>query len=92
MHICGHIHGFIWESLTRNNCNTYLIDGPTRILIDPGHLHLYDHVRRGLTELGVGEQDVEIVICTHAHPDHLEAVRVFHGTSALTAYHEKEWD
>ena len=36
----------MWESMEANNCNSYLIDGPPRVLIDPGHLHLFGHVNR----------------------------------------------
>lgn len=92
MHICGNIHGFIWESMTQNNCNTYLIDGPTRILIDPGHLNLFDHVKQGLAEMDLGIEDIGLVICTHAHPDHLEAVQLFQDTSAKVAYHQQDWE
>lgn len=92
MHICGDIHGFIWESMSQNNCNTFLIDGPTRILIDPGHIDLFGHVRNGLSELGVSLEEIDLVICTHAHPDHLEAVQLFHDSSARVAYHQSGWE
>jgi glyoxylase-like metal-dependent hydrolase (beta-lactamase superfamily II) len=91
MHICGNIHGFIWESMTENNCNTYLIDGSPRILVDPGHQHLFDHVEEGLSDLGLGIADIGLVICTHAHPDHLEAAALFREASAQVAYHEADW-
>ncbi|MDZ7698624.1 MAG: MBL fold metallo-hydrolase [Deltaproteobacteria bacterium] len=91
MHICGNIYGFIWESMTQNNCNTYLIDGSKRILVDPGHLDLFDHVKDGLAELGLGVTDIDLVICTHAHPDHLEAAGLFQETAAQLTYHEADW-
>jgi glyoxylase-like metal-dependent hydrolase (beta-lactamase superfamily II) len=78
--------------MTRNNCNTYLIDAQSRILIDPGHLDLFDHVRRGLAERDLDLKDIDLVICTHAHPDHIEAVQLFHETTAKVAYHEKDWE
>jgi len=86
------LHAFFWESMTANNCNTYFIDGPTRILIDPGHLNLFGHVETGLAELGIGIEDIGVVICTHAHPDHIEAVELFKKTSAQFGIHETEWD
>ncbi|MGM0452484.1 MAG: MBL fold metallo-hydrolase [Thermodesulfobacteriota bacterium] len=85
------IYGFIWDSMSQNNCNTYLIDGPVRVLIDPGHVACFDHVQKGLAQLGMGLDDIGLVICTHAHPDHIEAVRLFKDTSAEFALHEKEW-
>jgi len=92
MRVSKNIHGFFWESMTQNNCNTYLIDGPTRILIDPGHIDLFDHVRSGLDELGLSMEDIGLVICTHAHPDHIEAVRLFKDTPARFAMGQAEWE
>ena len=53
MQIVNNLHAFIWQSPTANNCNAYFIDGPTRVLIDPGHRALFEHVERGLRELGL---------------------------------------
>ena len=92
MQISDHIHAFLWQSMTANNCNTYLIDGPTRILIDPGHKNMFDHVKNGLAELDLGIGDIGLIICTHAHPDHIEAVELFKDTPALFALHQKEWN
>lgn len=85
------IHSFLWNSRTVNNCNTYLIDGPTRVLIDPGHLRLFDHVRRSLEALNLGIENVGLVLGTHAHPDHLESVRLFKPMPALFAIHPEDW-
>ena len=62
MEVIDGIHAFIWNSMTANNCNTYLIDGSTRILIDPGHRHLFDHVRSGLADLGLNPEDIGLVL------------------------------
>jgi glyoxylase-like metal-dependent hydrolase (beta-lactamase superfamily II) len=91
MQLSKNLHAFIWESMTTNNCNTYLIDGPARVLIDPGHSNLFDHVQEGLMELKIGLEDVELIICTHAHPDHIEAVQLFTQLPTRITLHEKEW-
>jgi len=92
MGIFNRTHAFIWNSMSVNNCNTYLIEGPTRVLIDPGHLSLFnENVRKELGNLGIGMEDIGLVICTHSHPDHLEAVQLFREKPALTAIHEEEW-
>jgi len=91
MQITDNLHAFLWNSSAINNCNTYLIDGPTRVLIDPGHLNLFEHVQKGLTSLGMEIPDIGLVIITHAHPDHIEAVQLFNKTEALTAISEEEW-
>jgi len=89
--VADRVYAFLWDSLTENNCNTYFIDGAVRVLIDPGHLRLFDHVREGLNRLGCGNDDIGLVICTHAHPDHIEAVQLFKNASALFAIHQQEW-
>jgi len=92
MKINDHLHAFLWRSMSANNCNTYLIDGPARVLIDPGHLTLFDHVQSGLSDLGLEPKDMDLVICTHAHPDHIEAVQLFKKASVVFALHKEEWE
>ena len=62
-----------------------------RILIDPGHTHLFDHVQQGLNTLDLTLEDIGLIVCTHAHPDHIEAVQQFKNKAALTTLHHKEW-
>lgn len=92
MQVTEHIHVFPWESMTVNNCNTYLIDGTPPILIDPGHLGLFEHVQRGLLSLGLSVGGIGLIICTHGHPDHIEGARVFQETGVPVTLHETEWN
>jgi len=92
MELAANLHAFLWTSTQANNCNTYLIRSSRKtILIDPGHAAYFDHVQRGLAELGLTTNDVDLVICTHAHPDHIEALGLFDRASTLFALHEAEW-
>jgi hydroxyacylglutathione hydrolase len=75
MQILDGLHAFIWRVNTQNNCNTYLIDGDLKILIDPGHRHLFDYVRKDLAALNISPDQIDVAIVTHGHPDHLEAVQ-----------------
>ncbi len=81
----------MWQSMTNNNCNTYFIDGPTRVLIDPGHSRLFNHVEKGLEQLSLTINDIDLIICTHAHPDHIEAVQLFKDIPSRFTLHEDEW-
>lgn len=84
-------HGFLWNSMAANNCNSYLLEGEARILIDPGHAHFFGHVESGLRQSGLNVVDVDLVIATHAHPDHVEAVRLFKDSPTLFAMHQTDW-
>ena len=92
MKITEGLHAFLWNSMSANNCNTYLIDGPARVLIDPGHLRLFDHVSTGLKQIGMNVSDVHLVVTTHAHPDHVEAVKLFKDAGVLSAMSENDWN
>ena len=90
MRIADDLHGFFWSDYRANNSNTYLINGKSKILIDPGHYHLFDHVSGQLQNLSLGPEDIDLVMITHAHPDHMEGVRVFSRLPALIAMHALE--
>jgi hydroxyacylglutathione hydrolase len=92
MRVLDNLHAFIWFNPTANNCNTYLIDDEKRILVDPGHYHLFTHVQEGLSDLSITLEDIDLVIITHAHPDHLEGIKIFAGTSAQIAVPAVEMD
>ncbi len=84
MKILDDLYAFIWRNPQANNCNTYLIKGSKTILIDPGHLHLFDHVRLGLLDLNLTPEDIDLVMITHGHPDHLEAASLFKKPTLIT--------
>ena len=90
MKIFDNLHAFLWNNSTENNCNAFFINGEKRILIDPGHYHLFGHVRENLAGLSLSPQEIDIVIITHAHPDHMEGVKIFQDTSTMIAIHAVE--
>ncbi len=91
MKVFDGLYAFLWNSMSANNCNTYLIDGPKKVLIDPGHLHLFDHVADGLKQLGLALSDIDLVLVTHAHPDHFEAVKLFKDQPARLGISSEDW-
>jgi hydroxyacylglutathione hydrolase len=84
------LHAFVWRDPTANNANTYFISGSKKILIDPGHNHLFGNVKDHLSKLSITPQDIDLILLTHGHPDHVEAVRSFSNSQALIALHETE--
>ena len=92
MKITDHLHGFLWTDYRTNNSNTYFINGSKKILIDPGHAHLFGHVTDQLAALSLRPDDLDLVVITHGHPDHMEAVRLFSRMPALVAMHQVELD
>ena len=92
MELTPNLHAFLWTSPSANNCNTYLLRSPEKhILVDPGHAPFFDHVELGLRSLELTIEDIDLIICTHAHPDHIEAVRLFDRAPAMFTLHEAEW-
>jgi glyoxylase-like metal-dependent hydrolase (beta-lactamase superfamily II) len=71
------LRAFIWRDNRANNCNAYLIEGSKRILVDPGHRDFFDHVHQGLSKLKISRDQIDVVLVTHGHPDHLEMASNF---------------
>lgn len=86
MKIAEGIYGFIWQDNSANNCNTFLITGQGAkgaVLIDPGHQHLFRHVAEGLEKIKVPLSDISLVLITHGHPDHMEAMKLLKETAKI---------
>jgi hydroxyacylglutathione hydrolase len=91
MKVFDGLHAFLWNSMSANNCNSYLIDGPARVLIDPGHLHLFESVAVQMKQVGFDISDIDLVMITHGHPDHFEAAKVFKNQPARIAMSQEDW-
>lgn len=91
MKITDDLYAFIWRNGQANNCNTYLLRGSKTVLIDPGHAHLFPHVRLGLMDLKLSPEQIEVILITHGHPDHMEAVTLFKDPT-LVAMSQTEFD
>lgn len=91
MNVIDGLHAFIWRDARTNNCNTYVIEGSKKILIDPGHHRLIGHVRSGLMERNLSVEQMDVVLITHGHPDHLEGVQAFDESTTLITMSEEEY-
>ena len=91
MRVFDDFYAYPWVSYQENNCNTIFIDGKVPLLIDPGHAHLFDQVVQGMARDGKSVESVKMVLCTHGHPDHIEAVSRF-DDSVIKAISREEYD
>lgn len=74
--------------------NTVLIrDGDLTVVHDPGILQLgrYGTLKMRMAELGLKPEDVDLVINSHCHYDHVEANYLFKGKPLLVHEEEKRY-
>ena len=64
----------VLSSGSKGNC-TYVETKNHKVLIDIGTSSLY--VEKSLKSIGVNPEDVDIVLVTHAHIDHVAGIKVF---------------
>jgi N-acyl homoserine lactone hydrolase len=64
-------------------CETILIEGtsangrPARILVDPAHVGRRTFLLEALASRGLAPTDIDMVVLTHAHWDHVQNIDVF---------------
>lgn len=85
--------GEVYGSLVFNlgSTNTVLVrDEGVNIIVDPGIIQLgrYGAFQARLAEVGLGAGDIDMVVNTHCHYDHIEANYLFRGRPLIV--HEKE--
>lgn len=89
MKLDGDLYVYLWRGM-ENNCNSYLIKGDVPLLIDPGHQHLVKNLINRMEKDGNKMEGIKLLIATHAHPDHFEAVQIFSRSGVLTTIHPEE--
>jgi hydroxyacylglutathione hydrolase len=78
MQLTEHLYAYPWQG-TANNCNSYLLKGKQTVLFDPGHIYnelnesCLEILTRALAADGFEMADIDLVLCTHGHPDHVES-------------------
>lgn len=90
MKVFDGLDAFLWQDYSENNCNTFLIDGTTKVLVDPGHRHLFPKVIGELGEIGIIPSMINVVAITHGHRDHCGAAGEC-GQLALLAMNHEEY-
>jgi len=94
---------YVWQG-RGNNCNASLLSSVLRgerphVLIDPGHIRnelgepCFDSLTQAMERDGFKMEDIGLVIGTHSHPDHIEAIElVVEKSSALLALSREEYE
>jgi hydroxyacylglutathione hydrolase len=92
---------YVWQG-RGNNCNAVLWPSVLRgerphVLIDPGHVRdelgetCFDSLAEAMENDGFKIEDIGLVIATHSHPDHIEAVElIVERSGALFALSREE--
>ena len=96
MRIGDGIYWYPWQG-RGNNCNSILLKGKKTVLIDPGHIYnefresCLEQLARQAAADGFDLKDVELILCTHGHPDHVEAAGILRESSgAQLAVHRQD--
>jgi glyoxylase-like metal-dependent hydrolase (beta-lactamase superfamily II) len=81
------IDGLYRITARKPGSHSYLIKGEDLcVLIDPGVRQHVDALQRGMSNAGVSVRDVDLVICTHEHFDHIGANKHFQDTAMISAH------
>jgi len=87
MKLTQNLYAYVWKG-SDNNCNSYIfgnvLRGNKHLIIDPGHIvtpylgePAYETLAKAILQDGLKLEDIGLVALTHAHPDHVEAARIF---------------
>lgn len=78
-------------------CSVNLIEGPDergmlrRIVVDTGHTGRRPALDTALLRRDLGRTDIDIVVCTHAHWDHIENLDIFTGAELMMHPDERRY-
>jgi glyoxylase-like metal-dependent hydrolase (beta-lactamase superfamily II) len=90
MELEKNLYTYLWQNPYENNCNTFLIRGEVNTLIDPGHSKHVPNILRQMEEDGISPEEIDLIILTHSHPDHLEGLDVFKNKPVQIAMNREE--
>ncbi|MBW6464539.1 MAG: MBL fold metallo-hydrolase [Firmicutes bacterium] len=78
MKLTEKLYWYPWQGRA-NNCNSCIYRGSKTILFDPGHIYnelnesCLEILNRNMIDDGITLADIDLVLCTHGHPDHVES-------------------
>ncbi|XP_028401619.1 metallo-beta-lactamase domain-containing protein 1-like [Dendronephthya gigantea] len=74
------------DGLFRANGTCTLITGPKNIIVDTGSPSDREKIINSLKEHGLATSDIDYVICTHGHIDHVGNLNLFPGAKFIVGY------
>ena len=81
----------------RQQLQRYIYRGEKMVLIDPGHIlneseeRCFERLARSISDDGIKLEEIEVILCTHGHPDHVEAAGLIRKQSgAQLAVHRED--
>ncbi len=78
------VHQFRFKS---RGANAYLVQGSRRTaLIDVGLASTFPYLEAGMRHLGCAPADIDLVILSHEHLDHIGAAHLFNGKTLIAAH------
>jgi glyoxylase-like metal-dependent hydrolase (beta-lactamase superfamily II) len=72
-------------------CGVFLIEGERRILVDPAHCGRRPFLEAALQQRGPKPTDIDLVVLTHAHWDHVQNIDVFDHAPLLLHPDERRY-
>jgi glyoxylase-like metal-dependent hydrolase (beta-lactamase superfamily II) len=54
-----------------HSTSSLIVGGSHNVLVDTSSRHLRDHLISGLRSRNLGPQDIDMLVCTHLHSDHV---------------------
>ena len=94
MQLTEQLYWYPWQGQA-NNCNSYLLKGHQTILFDPGYIYnefnenCLEMLTRQMIADGIKLSDIDHILCTHGHPDHVESAGIIREQSgARLAIHQ----
>lgn len=90
MKVTDGVYAYPWTNMMENNCNTYVLQGQGLILVDPGLKRYVPDILNAMKQDGLDPDEIKLILCTHAHPDHFDGVNHFADTEVQLTMHEDE--
>ncbi len=95
MQLTEQLYWYPWQGRA-NNCNTIVLKGEKTILFDPGHIknelgeNCLEMLTGQMADDGISIKEVDLILCTHGHPDHIESAGVIRDESGARLGLHKE--